>query len=145
MKGKGIVVAVIVVSALGFFYVWQRTHVIQLGYDVETLKAQKKKLDQIHNHLLIESSTLASLERIERIATSSLGMKKPEIGQVVMLDDAHTAATASTPPPDTDAPFREDERPEVLRVAQVAPPIPGVQSMDGGPGLSLLQRIKNAF
>jgi cell division protein FtsL len=137
MRGRGIVVAVASTAALAFFYVWQRTHVIQLGYDVEALKAEKKKLQQTHNHLLIETSTLASLERVERIATQNLGMKRPESGQIVMVDSRTVSVSA-----DMDTVSRES-RAEILRVAQVTD-LPRQKSLDEQ-GLSLLQRLKNVL
>jgi cell division protein FtsL len=83
IRGKGLVILLVLV--LAFFYVWQRTRVIQLGYDLQMLKSERNKAVQVHNHLLIEASTLAALDRVERVAMSSLGMKRPDTGQIVLV------------------------------------------------------------
>jgi cell division protein FtsL len=83
IRGKGLVILLVLV--LAFFYVWQRTRVIQLGYDLQVLKSERNKGVQVNNHLLIEVSTLAALDRVERVAMNSLGMKRPDTGQIVLV------------------------------------------------------------
>lgn len=68
-------------------YVVQRANVMKLGYEVEGLKKEKKNLEQIHTSLLIERAALASTERIEKIATSYLGMKNPANDQIVLVKE----------------------------------------------------------
>ncbi|MBI4715304.1 MAG: cell division protein FtsL, partial [Nitrospirae bacterium] len=68
IRGKGMALVIVGVLVLAFFYVGQRTYVVQLGYDLEALKGEKKRLEQVHNHLVIEAAALGSLDRVERIA-----------------------------------------------------------------------------
>lgn len=68
---------------------------MRLGYEIEDLKKEKNHLEQIHNSLLIERATLTSTERIERIATSYLDMKRPHDNQIVLVrrqDDVNKAS-----------------------------------------------------
>ena len=68
-------------------YVVQRAYVMKLGYEIEVLNKEKKNLEQIHNSLLIERAALTSTERIEKIATSFLGLKNPGNNQIVLVKD----------------------------------------------------------
>ncbi len=66
-------------------YVWHQITVIQLGYEIQQLQQEQRDLHRLHQALLIEAATLASLDRIERIATTQLGLVRPQIGQVIMV------------------------------------------------------------
>ena len=66
-------------------YVWYQISMIQTGYEIQQLQEEKKKLYRFHQALLIEAASLASPDRIERIATTQLGFKKPQTGQVILV------------------------------------------------------------
>jgi len=74
-----------IVCAFLVMYVWQRVNVIRLGYDVENLKKEKADLVKMNEMLKIEVATLTSPDRIERIATTRLGMKTAKDDQVVLV------------------------------------------------------------
>lgn len=76
-----LVLIIIVLSV----YTFQRSYVMRMGYELESLKKEKKHLEQIHNSLLIERAALTSMERIEKIATSYLEMKNPADSQIVLV------------------------------------------------------------
>lgn len=82
---RNLMVSLAVFLVIMFFYVVQRVAVMQLGYEMEDLKAKQKNLEQINKSLLIERAALASVERIEKIATSYLEMKRAEDEQVVLV------------------------------------------------------------
>ncbi|MBI5193785.1 MAG: cell division protein FtsL [Nitrospirae bacterium] len=86
-------VLIIIVLAV---YTFQRSYVMRMGYELESLKKEKKHLEQIHNSLLIEKAALTSMERIEKIATSYLEMKMPADNQIVLVmdEESNKAATA---------------------------------------------------
>ena len=63
-----------------------RVHMITLGYEIEELTGMRRNLERIHKELLIEKETLVALDRVERIAVRSLGMKRPGPGQVIPVD-----------------------------------------------------------
>jgi len=79
------ILPVLFVVLLG--YVVQRTYVMKLGYEIEVLKKEQKNLEQINKSLLIERAALTSTERIEKIATSFIGMKNPDNSQIVLVKD----------------------------------------------------------
>ena len=66
-------------------YVWQQVTVIQTGYKIQQLQRERHELYRLHQALLIEAATLSSLDRIERIATTQLGLVRPQNGQVIMV------------------------------------------------------------
>jgi len=66
-------------------YVWQQVTVIQTGYKIQQLQRERRDLHRFHQALLIEAATLSSLDRIERIATTQLGLVRPQSGQVIMV------------------------------------------------------------
>ncbi|MCC6543367.1 MAG: cell division protein FtsL [Nitrospirae bacterium] len=88
------ILPVLFVVMLG--YVVQRTYVMKLGYEIEGLKKEQKNLEQIHKSLLIERATLISTERIERLATSFIGMKNPDNSQIVIVKDYDKTGNTNT-------------------------------------------------
>lgn len=77
-------------------YVVQRTYVMKLGYEIEGLKKEQKNLEQINKSLLIERATLTSTERIEKIATSFIGLKNPDNSQIVIVKDYDKPSSTNT-------------------------------------------------
>lgn len=56
------------VLVLSVVVLWHHHRTIQLGYETERLQADKSRLERLHRQLLIERESLASLDRIERLA-----------------------------------------------------------------------------
>lgn len=56
------------VVSLSVVVLWHHHRTIQLGYETERLQAEKTRLERLHRQLLIERESLASLDRIERLA-----------------------------------------------------------------------------
>lgn len=96
-RAGGLVVGLMVCSFL-IIFVWQRVNVMRVGYDVETLKKEKASLEKTREMLRIEVATLTSPERLERIATTSLGMKVPDECQVVLVKRVKSGTGASPDP-----------------------------------------------
>lgn len=92
---RNLMVGLAVFLVIMFLYVVQRVTVMQLGYEMEDLKAKQKNLEQINKSLLIERAALASVERIEKIATSYLEMKRAEDEQVVLVRNDNGEGTGS--------------------------------------------------
>ena len=61
------------VVLLSLVVLWHHHRTIQLGYETERLQADKSRLERLHRQLLIERESLASLDRIERLA-SAMGL-----------------------------------------------------------------------
>jgi cell division protein FtsL len=66
-------------------YVWYQITMIQTGYEIQQLQQEQHELHRLHQALLIEAASLATPDRIERIATTQLGFKKPQTGQVILV------------------------------------------------------------
>ncbi len=66
-------------------YLWPQHRIVELGYRLEELEATKAKEQRLHRMLTLEAASLSSLDRVERIATTQLGMVFPKPGQVQVV------------------------------------------------------------
>ena len=73
----------------GLLLLWERNTLVQLGLEIQQLQRTQKDLMQVQHELLIEISSLSSYRRIEEIATTQMGMIRPDPHQVVRVLD-HT-------------------------------------------------------
>lgn len=62
-------------------YIWQWASYLQIGYRIQALEVEKKKILQRIDLLEIEASFLMRLERLEYIATTQLNMAQPTFSQ----------------------------------------------------------------
>jgi cell division protein FtsL len=69
------------------FAVWERSEVVALGYEVAQLRKNVEVEQQRHRALILESASLASLDRIERLASSQLGMIAAKPGQIQLVPE----------------------------------------------------------
>lgn len=72
------------VLALSVVVLWHHHRTIQLGYQTERLQADKLRLDRLHRQLLIERESLASLDRIERLA-GAMGLAHVQPRETVVV------------------------------------------------------------
>jgi cell division protein FtsL len=80
-------------------YVWQHFSAIEIGYQVESQKAQVEQLREQNRQLRLTEAQLTDPGRIDRIARQ-LGLDTPEPGQVVRAEgdpNAPVLAQANTP------------------------------------------------
>lgn len=82
---KLVLFSLVVMSFL--LVVWQRTQVLRLGYQIERMEATKKGILKENKGLLLEVSTLTSLDRIEKIATSHLGFRVPDRKNIFIVKE----------------------------------------------------------
>lgn len=61
----------------GLFYTFKHTQVVNLGYQIDEIKQEIAALQRENKRLELEIARLQAPERIERIATTKLGMKEP--------------------------------------------------------------------
>jgi len=80
---RGPILIGLLVGGLLLLDIGQRIHMITLGYEIEQLKKNHQDFERAHKELLIERETLSSLDRVERIAIQTLGMIRPEAGQII--------------------------------------------------------------
>src|SRR5262249_32103726 len=70
-----LVVALVAVLLLPLLaYVWNHMEYIRVGYEIERLKKERVAEVELRERLRIEKSSLESLTRVEREATSTLGL-----------------------------------------------------------------------
>lgn len=86
----------LLVGGLLLLDIGQRIHMITLGYEIEQLKKNHQDFQRVHKELLIERETLSSLDRVERIAIQTLGMRRPLAGQIIEVGTLPKGP--STPP-----------------------------------------------
>lgn len=79
------VIAVAIAALFLFAYLWSRTTVIHIGYDISKANADRSELTGKHKRLKLEESALKSPERVERVARTELGMSYPTGSQVVRI------------------------------------------------------------
>ncbi len=78
-------IAVGAVMALLLLYVWERVDLVQVGYRIQQLKAERNALAREQDELRVRISRLTSPERLARVATEQLGMVRPIPGQVILV------------------------------------------------------------
>lgn len=81
------VILIMVLSSTFLFYVWGKVDVVRVGYQLEELSKRKIQLEQEHDRLQITYSQLTAPDRIALEASSKLGMKPPDPGQVILVSD----------------------------------------------------------
>jgi cell division protein FtsL len=59
------------------FSAWQHFELLRHGYRLEQMQKERAAAEEINRHLRLEIETLRSPARIERLATSRLGMVAP--------------------------------------------------------------------
>lgn len=81
-------VAALALVALGVMgYLWPQHRIVELGYRLEALEAKQVEQQSLHRMLSLEAASLSSLDRVERIATTQLGMVFPKPGQVRVVQN----------------------------------------------------------
>ena len=82
-------VAVILCSA------WQNFELLRYGYEIEQMEQARSEELDLNRHLRLEIQTLRAPRRIERIATTELGLAPPTVGDVQVIE-----RQVASPPPD---------------------------------------------
>jgi len=83
---KGALTAVALVATLlfvGFFYVWTRMQLVQIGYEISSLEKKSNALKNRKRELLLEIASLQSPGELEKQARIKAGLVYPAIGKVV--------------------------------------------------------------
>ena len=76
-------------------FTWVHLEVLDAGYRIEELEHTLHSLERRESRLRLESSYLASPDLIERRATEDLGMRPPELRQLVFLEPPAGSGPAS--------------------------------------------------
>lgn len=75
-----------VVLGLGLTYVGQRVHVMNLGYELAALERRLDEALREQEFLMLGIAQARSLDRVEHVATTTLGMVRPSEHQYVVLE-----------------------------------------------------------
>lgn len=87
MRSFSVVMSVL--FALVMVYVWQHFSAIEVGYKIESQKAQVEQMREQNRQLRLTEAQLTDPGRIDQIA-KQLGMSAPQPGQVVRPDGSTT-------------------------------------------------------
>jgi cell division protein FtsL len=88
---------VLVCLVMGLLLLWERNTLLRLGLEIQQLQRAEKAQLQAHRELLIEISSLSSYRRIEEIASTQMGMIRPDPQQVVMVLQNRPSDVPGTP------------------------------------------------
>lgn len=75
---------VFVAFALGI--VWSNHQIVQTGYSISDLHKQKDQMSDYNRKLKVELANLTSLDRLERVAKTELGLVNPGPEQVQVIE-----------------------------------------------------------
>jgi cell division protein FtsL len=79
-------VAILTVGLALLGYTWLHLELLGSGYRVEGLEQQLRELERRERHLRLEEAYLSSPPRVEARASKELGMRAPELGQLLFAD-----------------------------------------------------------
>jgi cell division protein FtsL len=92
----GLVALSTAVILLGILlYLWPQMRIVELGYQQDALRLQQAQALQRQKELQVELASLRRLDRIEQLAMQQLGMKPPQLSQVIYLRQRQETASAS--------------------------------------------------
>jgi cell division protein FtsL len=70
------------ILCVGFFYVWTRMQLVQIGYEISSLENKNNDLKKRKRELLLEIASLQSPQELEKKA-DKIGLVLPAMGKVV--------------------------------------------------------------
>lgn len=70
------------ILCVGFFYVWTRMQLVQIGYEISSLENENNDLKKRKRELLLEIASLQSPQELEKKA-GKIGLVLPAMGKVV--------------------------------------------------------------
>ena len=82
---RSVAIGVLFVAVL-LFSGWQRVELLQHGYRLERMQAERGEERQANRHLRLEIETLRSPRRIEALATGRLHLVAPETGSATIIE-----------------------------------------------------------
>jgi cell division protein FtsL len=89
-------IAVLLGGAL--LYLWPQMSLVELAYRQNALRVRRDSAARRRNELQVERATLRRLERIEAIAIRRLGMRPPDLAQVIYVKSELAAVKAGRIP-----------------------------------------------
>jgi len=93
-----VAVAILVVGTALLGYTWLHLELLGSGYRVEALEQRLRELERRKRHLRLEEAYLSSPQRVEARASRELGMRPPELEQVLFAGGEPVASAVQTTP-----------------------------------------------
>jgi cell division protein FtsL len=78
--------AVLLVGSALVGYTWLHQQLLGSGYRLEAMRQELRELERLERHLRLEESYLASPPRVETRAVAELGMRPPELSQLLFVE-----------------------------------------------------------
>jgi cell division protein FtsL len=75
-----------VLAVVVLFSVWQNAELVWHGYAMQELQQQRAEEEEINRRLRLELETLKSPARIERVATTTLGLEAPGGDDAIVIE-----------------------------------------------------------
>jgi cell division protein FtsL len=82
-----ILFAFTLIVGLSIGYIWQRVTFLKISKEIKSLRSQISEQEERYKYLNIEIAKLSTVERIENIATTQLGLVYPKAEQIVFLKE----------------------------------------------------------
>jgi cell division protein FtsL len=73
----------LVIGAALLFCLWVRSHITQMGYEIQRLQEQQAALERTKSALVVQEQTLKYPERLDQIARDELGMSPVRLSQML--------------------------------------------------------------
>jgi len=77
--------ALVCLAAPILVVLWQRAELLQSGYQIERLRAERAQLRELVRKLRVERASLVSLASVEKQAREELGLVTPPNGRVYFV------------------------------------------------------------
>lgn len=82
---RRVVMLLLIVTLVALFCVWSRVKIVQMGYHVSELQSKNAELTKQSDHLLVEIERLKSPTRLQKVATTVLGMHPPSSSEMIFV------------------------------------------------------------
>ena len=93
-----VMVMAVLLTLPALFFVSQRAHRSETGYSILRLQRELTQLRAENARLLSKTTALKSPQRIERYATTELGMAPPRLPQLAAITVGPAVAAVAVPP-----------------------------------------------
>ena len=75
-------IGALMLVAFAMAYVWTNHRAVQVGYEISALHQEQTRLTEMNRKFRAELANLTSLERLETVAKTQLGLVQPSKDQV---------------------------------------------------------------
>ena len=94
---RRVAAAIVVVGLALLGYTWLHLELLGSGYRVQGFEQRLQELQRRQRHLRLEEAYLSSPQRVEARASKELGMRAPELGQLLFAENEAPAGSGLRP------------------------------------------------